>query len=122
METDKQNIKIHAPEGWVVLRFEAPEDRPFYKVFATWRENDRWKVSSGAFDASEVTVDGEHVIWPQASGSTYKLPLGEENGYTFYQGRVMENIAKQSQAHGVRMMKVALRDVPGLSDEVKAKV
>ncbi|WP_026970853.1 hypothetical protein [Aliagarivorans marinus] len=84
METYKQNIKTHSPEGWTVLRFEAPEDRPFYKVFATWRENDRWKVSSGAFDASEAFLDGEYIIWPQASGSTYRLHLDGESGYTFY--------------------------------------
>ncbi len=34
----------------------------------------------------------------------------------------MESISKKSSAHGVSMMEVALRDVPSLSNEVKAKV
>ncbi|HGY9608519.1 hypothetical protein [Vibrio harveyi] len=40
MTTHKQDVKTHTPEGWTILRFQNPQKEPFYKVFATWRQND----------------------------------------------------------------------------------
>ncbi|EKO3808747.1 hypothetical protein NTE10_000607 [Vibrio harveyi] len=122
MTTHKQDVKTHTPEGWTILRFQNPQKEPFYKVFATWRQNDMWKISSGAFDALEAALDGEFIVWPQASGSIYKLPLGEENGYTFFQSLVMNDIVEKGLAHGVQITEIALSDVPGLPNEVRVKL
>lgn len=83
---------VHRPDGWAILKF-SDDGKVVYKVFATWRwDNDKWRLSSGAKDLSELSkLDGEYV-WPQASGSTYHLPIEGEHCSTPYQSAVLDNI------------------------------
>ncbi|MFT5756903.1 MAG: hypothetical protein ACI9LM_001628 [Alteromonadaceae bacterium] len=56
-------------------------------------------MSSGSTEFPTLSECGLFWIWPQYSGSTYELPINEEDGYTFYTGGVLENIiAKPSES------------------------
>lgn len=100
----------HHPDGWTILKFIDGETVA-YKIFATWRwENDKWRLSSGAEDLSGVSRNGDEFIWPQASGSTYHLPVGGEHCYTAYQGMVLENIKTRSIEEKIEFEIVSLND------------
>ncbi|WP_143824514.1 hypothetical protein [Neiella marina] len=78
-------------EGWFVLRLhQASEDDPRYRIFASWRANDRWRLSSGALSFNELKIADSNLIWPQVSGNTYQLPFTGESGATYYTASVLE--------------------------------
>jgi hypothetical protein len=63
------------PEAWVLLKISSidkPDEKPLYKVFATWRgsyaEPDYWKINSGC--TKIVDVD-DHYEFHGYSGSIY---------------------------------------------------
>ena len=101
----------HHPDGWTILKFIEGE-KVVYKIFATWRwDNDIWRLSSGAEDICELSKIGDEFIWPQASGSTYHLPVDGEHCYTAYQGMVLENIKKRCVDEEIEFEIVRLSDL-----------
>ncbi len=50
------------PEGWVVLRIppdEKEERVGVFKIFASWRQDDRWRLSSGTGTLSTIARQGD---------------------------------------------------------------
>lgn len=85
---------IHCPDGWTILKFEDGE-KIVYKIFATWRrEDDKWRLSSGAPDLTALKKEGDKFFWEQASGSIYHLPAEGEYCHTEYQRQVLESIKR----------------------------
>ncbi|ABO92310.1 hypothetical protein KAM338_28970 [Aeromonas caviae] len=83
------------PEGWVVLRIppdEKEERVGVFKIFASWRQDDRWRLSSGTGTLSTIARQGDFLVWKQSSGNDYWLPFDGENGMTFYTCGVLENM------------------------------
>jgi hypothetical protein len=95
-------------EGWVVLRYTTPGTKLYYRIFASWRDGDLWRLSSGSDELPQLSTCGKFWIWPQASGACYQLPIGEEGGYTFYTGRVLSNIMSVSGKGGTCIDRVKL--------------
>lgn len=80
------------PDGWTIVKFNDGQ-KLIYKIFATWRGgNERWRLSSGAKNFDNLTINGNVFIWPQNSGSVYHLPEDGENDCTPYQEDVLESI------------------------------
>ncbi|WP_100913724.1 hypothetical protein [Pseudoalteromonas spongiae] len=102
--------KILTPDGWVILKITTAKST-FYKVFASWQENDRWRLSSGSEAPPEISKCGKYWIWPQASGSCYHLLVNEENGYTYYTGNKLSEILACSNNKGGLIERVKLSSI-----------
>lgn len=101
-------LTIHYPEGWTILKFEDGE-RIVYKIFATWRkENDKWRLSSGAPDLTALKKEGDKFVWEQASGSIYHLPAEGEHYHTMYQKQVLESIKSSCIKQNVHLSSVKI--------------
>ncbi|MBU2969218.1 hypothetical protein KO527_07660 [Pseudoalteromonas sp. C2R02] len=85
----------YTPQGWIILKFTTESDY-YFKVFASWREDDRWRLSSGAKNPPELSGCGKYWVWPQESGSCYHLPVHGEGGCSFYSEHALNNILAQS--------------------------
>lgn len=107
----RQNPTNYYPVGWTILKFTYTEE-VVYKIFATWRwGNEEWRLSSGATDLSSITKTGDTLVWPQASGSIYHLPLDGENCYTFYQGSVLEKIRVSCEKENIGLEVISLNNL-----------
>lgn len=105
---------IYRPDGWSILKLTENDGRSYYKIFATWRFGDEnWRISSCAYDASNIKATSSNLLWPQLSGSIYELPLDGQNGRTFYQSGVMQNIIKMAEQEGFLCEQVFIEDVLG---------
>ena len=104
------------PDGWTIIKL-VEAGKLQYKLFATWRwEDDKWRVSSGVENLKALSKSGDKYIWPQSSGSIYHLPVNGENGFTAYQGAVLENIKARYIQEGIEFDVVPLRDLVDLTD------
>jgi hypothetical protein len=87
-------------EGWVVLKYSVPSEKVYYRIFASWRggnlSGESWRLSSGSEELPHLSDCGKYWLWPQLSGSLYKLPINEEDGYTFYTGQILSSIIEGS--------------------------
>lgn len=101
----------HKPEGWVVLTFQSIDEKPCYVIFCSWKRGDNWRLSSGSTVLPHLSPCGKYWIWPQISGSTYELPVDEENGYTFYTGSVLEKLLKEGYRDGTQLTRIALSEI-----------
>jgi len=68
----------YLPDNWVVLKIkEGKLDSGFYKVLAGWSGGylygDSWRMNSGI---SEVTEDGDYLLFHGYSGSVYRCYKG----------------------------------------------
>ena len=99
-------------EGWYVLRLpgEYQTGSVTYRIFASWRIDDRWRLSSGAASFESLMFDGTKFVWPQNSGNIYYLPIDGESGATFYTANVLERYLREL---GVSLEHVRV-DVPEL--------
>jgi hypothetical protein len=100
---DSENMKVHSPDGWTVLKI-TDTDEVFYKIFGSWHgsqtEPDYWRLSGGS--SSSLLQDmGDHYLWKQESGSTYKLDKQTEGQLTFHNKGVLKGILKQFEEEGV---------------------
>lgn len=99
-------------EGWVVLKYKAPNNKVYYRIFASWRggylNGDSWRLSSGSEELPQLSSCGEFWIWPQMSGSCYKLPVNQEDGYTSYTGAILSSIIDRSGEDGTQKERVKL--------------
>lgn len=88
---------ILIPDGWVIFKITPKnnDDDTFHKIFATWRLEEAWRFSSGAFSLNSLLDRGDYFEWVQESGSVYKLTKDGEDGFTYYTGSVMHNIVKK---------------------------
>lgn len=90
----------YAVEGWVILKYTVGNEKVYYRIFASWRgdylNGDSWRLSSGSEELPQLSSCGKLWLWPQMSGSLYELPINEEDGYTFYTGRVLSSIIERS--------------------------
>lgn len=102
---------IFKPEGWVVLKSKSEENDNLYLIFGSWREGDRWRLSSGSKSLPHLSDCGNYWIWPQVSGSIYELPVGEENCYTFYTGAVLDNLLAIGYRDGTQLKRISLEDI-----------
>lgn len=78
------------PDGWSVLSLLREDGTRSYKIFSSWKHNDEWRLSSGADNLTDITVEGGCVVWPQQSGSIYILPFEGQNLRTNYTNSVLE--------------------------------
>lgn len=102
------------PEGWVILQYQLPdEDEIIYKIFASWREEDRWRLSSACVP-KDLTDDGDYWRWVQESGSVYYLPKDEEGGSTFYTQTQMNLKIKIHRECGAKIKRVNIDEVLAL--------
>jgi len=66
-------MSIYTPDAWVLVEIKSKEYGDSKKIFAGWYGgylgSDSWKLSSGN---ASMTEDGEYLVFPQASGSTYR--------------------------------------------------
>lgn len=97
------------PEGWTILRFDLDGDI-FYKIFACWRDSDRWRLSSGG-KLDSLLKDANAYTWTQDSGSVYILHADRENGYTYYQSAVLDEIFSTSAAKDVTVTRVSMESL-----------
>ncbi|WP_335989199.1 hypothetical protein [Pseudoalteromonas sp. CH_XMU1449-3] len=72
------------PDGWSVLSLLRENGTRTYKIFSSWKHNDVWRLSSGANNLKDITVEGECLVWPQMSGSVYELSFSGQNISTPY--------------------------------------
>lgn len=87
-------------EGWVILKYIVGSDGTYYKVFASWGggyiSGDSWRLSSGSEEFPTLSPCGKHWLWPQLSGTIYKLPVNGESRLTSYNKEVLESILSLS--------------------------
>lgn len=81
------NVK---PDGWYILKFYREDGIESFKIFSTWLKNDTWRLSSGSDTLSHITVQGKNLVWPQISGTVYKLPFEGQNQTTSYTLSILE--------------------------------
>lgn len=95
-------------QGWIVFKISPREGPVCYKIFSSWRQDDRWRLSSGAYDMSSLTEYGDHFKWLQLSGTVYILPKNGEGGCTFYTGRVFDDICEKIESQGATVERITL--------------
>jgi hypothetical protein len=74
-------MRVFDPDGFTLLLFESPTER-FVRIFAAWRDHDRWRLISGATDTSKLRLENGKYLWEQISGNCYLFD-GEEGGCYF---------------------------------------
>ena len=103
---------IYDVEGWVVLKYTVANEKIYYRVFASWRDDnlngESWRLSSGSEELPHLSDCGKYWLWLQVSGSLYKLPTNEEDGYTFYTGQVLTSIIERSGEEGTTIERIKL--------------
>ena len=104
-------INKHQPDGWVVLTFQTIDDKACYVLFCSQRDDDAWRVSSGSLVLPYLSPCENYWIWHQISGSTYKLPVDEENGYTFYTGGILEGLLAKAYPDGTLLKRISLKEI-----------
>ena len=102
------------PDGWVVLTNN--NQKNLYFIFSSWKENDRWRLSSGSEVLPNLSKCGKFWLWRQQSGSYYELPVDEENGYTFYTGKILDDLLKSGSSSGMKLERVSLKSITKNSD------
>ena len=79
----------YKPDGWQVLKYIKKDGTGFFKIFATWRADDRWRLSSGADRLADIEVQDDFLIWHQKSGSVYNLSINRQNYFTHYTQKIL---------------------------------
>ncbi len=102
---------VFKAEGWFILKVSPPDESVFYRVFASWRLSNAWRLSSGAEDLSTLVDKDDYFEWPQLSGSVYILPKQGEGGATFYTQGVLNRIIEDSKSEGATIEIVDISDV-----------
>ena len=106
--------RTYQPDGWTILKFvPRDESHPYFKVFATWRYgNEEWRLSSGSSNTEDIREVNGHIIWPQSSGSIYKLRIKDSEGcYTFWQGEVLKRILEKAEKE-INVSIITLNSIP----------
>jgi hypothetical protein len=105
-------------EGWVVLKYTVTSAKVYYRIFASWRggnlNGESWRLSSGSEALPHLSDCGKYWLWPQLSGSLYKLPINEEDGYTFYTGQVLSSIIERSGEEGTFIERITLASLQNI--------
>ncbi len=99
-------MKTITPEGWLLLKLPQANGKYVFKVFASWRENDQWRLSSGASSLEQAKRKGEYILFPQSSGTLYRLPIKGEGSATFYTMDVLERMLAKE---GIALAQVKLK-------------
>jgi len=89
------------------LKYTVGNEKVYYRIFASWR-GDSWRLSSGSEELPQLSSCGKYWLWLQMSGSCYELPINEEDGYTFYTGRVLSIITERSGKENTSIERVKL--------------
>ena len=100
---------IMKPSGWIVIRISLPEGLAIFKVFSSFVQEERFRLSSGTYDMSELSDKGEYFEWPQASGTVYHLYKEGENDLTNYAEFVFNKIIHDCEIEGVTVEVIPLR-------------
>ena len=85
------------PEKWVILKITNNDDKPIYKVFASWY--DAWKINSGI----QTAMENENVFrFIGYSGNGYDC---HKKGYgtTAYGSTILNNIIKKATEAGAEI-------------------
>ncbi len=88
-------MKVVTPERWLILKFPQDKGSCIYKVFSSWTYDDVWWLSSGANSLEDICLLGNVLIFPQASGSIYRLPIDAEGEGTLYAMTMLKRILKE---------------------------
>lgn len=96
--------QIYTPDMWAVLKITIPHnDKPFYKVFATWyggyTQGDMWKLNSGI---TAVKLEDNCLIFDGYSGSCYSCVIGSY-GTSGYSQNVLNSIIHESGEFGAKI-------------------
>ena len=110
-------MSIYKPDGWVILKFTPANEKYYYKVFGSWRCGS-WRLSSGSEERPILSDCGLLWVWKQDSGSSYELPINEEDGYTFYTGSVLANIIGESSASKILIERIKLDSIQSSSQNL----
>lgn len=104
---------IYTPNGWVILKLESSETL-YFKIFGTWRGDyltgDSWRLSSGSDKKPKLSECRKYWIWPQESGSCYRLPVNQEGRYTTYTGLALSKIIRCTEGDNL-IEEIKLSDV-----------
>ena len=97
---------IYTPDAWVLVEIKSQEFGDSKKIFAGWYGgycgSDSWKLSSGNLEMFE---DGEFLVFPQESGSTYRCHKGCQR-MTGYMSQVWSNWQDKLLEHPEHSMKL----------------
>ena len=80
------------PDALCILKI-TDGDHVYYKLFASWRSDDRWKINSGV---SGVTEDENYYYFYGFTGSCYQCAKGFYGTATFYNSMILDNIIEKS--------------------------
>lgn len=97
-------------EGWVIVHITRAGEKDIYKVFASWIDGDVWRMSSGAFDKSQLKDQGDEFIWPQSSGSVYILPKKGEGRLTAHTSNVLSDAIKHAKNISAKIQTIKLSE------------
>lgn len=92
---------METPDKWVVIKITSPNDKPLYKVFASWYGGylgqDSWRINSGI----KIVEDCEtYFNFIGYSGSCYQCRKGTY-GCNIYTKSVLNNILKMAEKANV---------------------
>lgn len=85
-------MATYSPDKWVVVKVTAGKERPYYRVFASWRggyvDGDSWKLSSGIVG---VKKEDDFFFFNNFSGSTYSCHK-DSYGTIFYSESILKRM------------------------------
>jgi hypothetical protein len=110
LAANKNNNSIYNAEGWTLIRFKETDKKPFFKIFASWSRDDRWRLSSGSDQAVFIKRSLNEFEIHQSSGSVYVLPISEEGYATHYAMMILEHIINEARKIGVEAHRVIVTD------------
>jgi hypothetical protein len=80
------------PDNWVVLKMKKGDEKPTYKIFASWLggylDGDQWKMNSGI---TKVDEHDTYIDFHGYSGSVYRCIKGTYGTGTSWTGSVLNN-------------------------------
>ena len=87
----------YKPDLWTLVRITDQDKNSHVRILASWYGgyggSDSWRLSSGCL---EPTIEGDLIVWPQSSGSTYVVAKGNI-GMSNYTRQILNSIIETSK-------------------------
>lgn len=103
-------MRVYKPDLWVLVKITSNNNPTYFKILGSWyggfTSGDSWRFSSGCLSPQ---VDGDNIVWPQNSGSTYHVSK-KNVGMNNYTSNIYSVLCDEARAQGAELTVVEFDD------------
>lgn len=108
--TQGNDMRTYKPDLWLLLKITGPNSEPIFKILGSWYGgfggSNSWRLSSGCLTPE---IDGDSIVWPQSSGSTYEVSL-KNIGASSYTQNVLASYIDEAEKANISLEVVEFSD------------